>query len=219
MLGPYQNPNIDETGFYLPFYSYPVGPVPPDPLASQFATLVVRPHPGTSAESLTNTLRRQVGKVDANLPLYFVGTPRSHIDASLAASRILATMFTLFGGIAMLLAAVGIYGVVAFAVSQQRQEYGVRMALGADRLRILRHVFVQNGRPLLAGLLVGLALSFTLASLAGDAIANMLFGVSPTDPLAYGSVISLVIVVSAVAMLVPARRATQVDPVVALRAE
>lgn len=119
----------------------------------------------------------------------------------------------------MLLAAVGIYGVVSFAVSQQTQEFGVRMALGADTRRILRQVLVQGGRPLAVGLLLGLALSLALGALAGDAIGNILYGVSATDPVAYGSVIALVVVVSLVAMLVPARRATRVDPMITLRAE
>jgi predicted permease len=219
MLGPFNNPNVDVTGFYVPFYSLPFGAAPPEPVANQFATVIVRPRPGVAPESLVNTLRREVTKVDANLPLYFVGTPKAHIDASLAGSRILATMFTLFGGIAMLLAAVGIYGVVAFAVSQQTQEFGVRMALGADTRRILRQVLVQGGRPLLLGLLLGLALSLALGMVAGEAIGNILFGVSAIDPVAYGSVVALVVVVSLVAMLVPARRATRVDPMITLRAE
>jgi predicted permease len=219
MLGPFNNPNVDETGFYVPFYSLPFGPAPAEPVANQFATVVVRPRPGVPAESLANTLRREVTKVDANLPLYFVGTPKAHIDASLAGSRILATMFTTFGVIAMLLAAVGIYGVVAFAVSQQTQEFGVRMALGADTRRILRQVLVQGGRPLLLGLVLGLGLSLALGAVAGEAIGNILYKVSAVDPLAYGSVIALVLVVSIVAMLVPARRATRVDPIVTLRAE
>ena len=219
MLGPFNNPNVDETGFYVPFYALPFGPAPPEPVANQFATVIVRPRPGATPDSLANTLRREVIKVDANLPLYFVGTPKAHIDASLAGIRIIATMFTLFGGIAMLLAAVGIYGVVAFAVSQQTQEFGVRMALGADTARILRQVLVQGGRPLALGLVVGVTLAFVVAMLGGEAIGTMLYGVSPTDPLAYGSVIALVVVVSLVAMLVPARRATRVDPMITLRAE
>ena len=219
MLGPFNNPNVDETGFYVPFYSLPFGPVPAEPVANQFATVIVRPRQGAAAESLVNTLRREVTKVDANLPLYFVGTPQSHIDASLAGSRILATMFTLFGIVAMLLAAVGIYGVVAFAVSQQTQEFGVRMALGADTRRILRQVLVQGGKPLALGLLVGLGLSLALGAVAGEAIGNILYGVSALDPLAYGSVVALVVLVSLVAMLVPARRATRVDPMITLRAE
>jgi predicted permease len=219
MLGPFNNPNVDETGFYVPFYSQPFGPAPPEPVANQFATVVVKPRPGVPAESLANTLRREVTKVDPNLPLYFVGTPKAHIHASLAGYRIISTMFTVFGGIAMLLAAVGIYGVVAFAVSQQTQEFGVRMALGADTRRILRQVLVDGGRPLAVGLGVGVALSLALGLLGGEAVGSMLFGVSATDPFAYGLVITLVVLVSLAAMLLPACRATRVEPMITLRAE
>ncbi|MBP1635060.1 MAG: permease [Acidobacteria bacterium] len=219
MLGPFNNPNVDETGYYVPFYSQPFGPAPPEPVANQFATVIVKPRPGVPADSLVNALRREVTKVDPNLPLYFVGTPKAHVDASLAGFRVISSMFTLFGGVAMLLAAVGIYGVVAFAVSQQTQEFGVRMALGADTRRILRQVLTDGGRPLAIGLLVGVALSLALGALGGEAVGTMLFGVSPTDPIAYGSVVALVIVVSLAAMLVPARRATRVEPMITLRAE
>jgi len=219
MLGPFNNPNVDETGYYVPFYSQPFGPAPPEPVANQFATVIVKPRPGVPADSLVNALRREVTKVDPNLPLYFVGTPKAHVDASLAGFRVISSMFTLFGGVAMLLAAVGIYGVVAFAVSQQTQEFGVRMALGADTRRILRQVLTDGGRPLAIGLLVGVALSLALGALGGEAVGTMLFGVSPTDPIVYGSVVALVIVVSLAAMLVPARRATRVEPMITLRAE
>jgi predicted permease len=219
MLGPFNNPNVDETGFYVPFYAQPFGPSPAGPVASQFATVVVTPRAGVTAESLANTLRREVTKVDANLPLYFVGTPRAHIDSSLAGFRVISSMFTLFGGIAMLLAAVGIYGVVAFAVSQQTQEFGVRMALGADTGQVLRQVLLDGGRPLAIGLAVGVALSLALGALGGEAVGTMLFGVSATDPVTYGAVVALVIVVSLAAMLVPARRATRVEPMIILRAQ
>ena len=219
MMGPFSNPNVDNSGFYVPFYAQPFGPAPAEPVANQFATVVVKPRPGVPAESLANTLRREVTKVDPNLPLYFLGTPQAHADASLAGYRIISSMFTVFGGVAMLLAAVGIYGVVAFAVSQQTQEFGVRMALGADTRRILRQVLMDGGRPLAAGLALGVALSLALGALGGEAIASMLVGVSATDPLAYGSVIALVVLVSLAAMLVPARRATRVEPVITLRAE
>ncbi len=219
MLGPFNNPNVDESGFYVPFYAQPFGPAPPEPVASQFATVIVRPRPGVPAESLANALRREVTRVDPNLPLYFVGTPAAHMDSSLAAFRIISSMFTLFGGIAMLLAAVGIYGVVAFAVSQQTQEFGVRMALGAGTGRILRQVLADGGRPLLIGLAVGVALSLALGVLGGEAVGTMLFGVSATDPAAYAIVVALVVIVSLAAMLVPARRATRVEPMITLRAE
>ncbi len=219
MLGPFNNPNVDDTGFYVPFYSVPFGPVPEGPTANQFATVIVKPRAGVAAESLVNALRREVAKADPNLPLYFVGTPKANIDANLGGNRIIASMFTVFGVIAVLLAAVGIYGVMSFAVSQRRQEFGVRMALGANGGQILRMVLKQGGRQLGAGLLLGVPLALVLAIVGRDAIANILYGVSAVDPVTYGLVVTLVTAVSLAAMLVPARRATRVDPMIALRAE
>jgi putative ABC transport system permease protein len=219
MMGPFNNPNVDESGFYVPFYAQPSGPVPPDPVANQFATVVVKPRPGLAADSMVNPLRRAVHRVDANLPLYFVGTPRANIDASLAGNRIIASMFTVFGGIAVILAAVGLYGVMSFAVTRRRQEFGVRMALGANTTRILRMVLAQGARQLAVGLGLGLPLAFALALIGREAIANILYGVSALDPVTYATVIVLVSVMAVAATLVPARRATRVDPMIALRAE
>jgi putative ABC transport system permease protein len=219
MSGPFNNPNVDDTGFYVPFYSQPFGPAAAEPFVTQFATVVVRPRGGAAPESVLNALRRVVSRVDPNLPLYFTGTPKSHIDASLGGNRIIAWMFTLFGAIAMVLSAVGIYGVMSFAVTQRRQEFGVRMALGADSRRILRMVLMQGGRQLAVGLLIGIPLSLAVSLAGGDAIASILYGVSPSDPTTYLEVIAVVTAVAIVAMLVPARRATRVDPMIALRAE
>src|SRR5205814_10493453 len=92
------------------------------------------------AAAMATELRRQVAAVDPNLPLYFVGTPRVQIDGFIAQNRIIATMFSIFGVVAMLLASVGMYGVMSFSVNQRRQEFGVRMALGAHYSGILRMV-------------------------------------------------------------------------------
>jgi putative ABC transport system permease protein len=219
MQPPFNIPNVDDTGFYVPFYALPFGPLPPVPVANQFATVIVKPRAGLSAESMVNLLRRGVGGVDPNLPLYFVGTPKKHIGDALAGSRIIATMFSMFGAVAMVLAAVGIYGVMSFAVSQRTQEFGVRMALGADARRILGMVVRQGSRQLAAGLLLGVPLSIALGILGRDAIGSILYGVSAVDPVTYGSVIAMLVAVSAVATLVPARRATRVDPIITLRAE
>jgi predicted permease len=219
MLGPFNTPNVDESGFYVPFYSVPFGPAPAAPLASQFATVLVRPHAGQRAEALVSALRREVNKVDPNLPLYFVGTPKKNLDAAVAANRIIAAMFSIFGVVAVLLAAVGIYGVMSFSVSQRTQEFGVRMALGASTRRIVGMVLTQGSRQVLVGLVLGFGLALALATAGRDAIANTLFNVSAHDPFTYGAVLALVIVVSLVALLVPARRATRVDPMIALRAE
>lgn len=219
MLPPFNIPNVDESGFYVLFYASPTGPVQPEPLANQFATLIVKPHPGQSADSLANVVRRDVSKVDPNLPLYFVDTPQKNQDGFVAASRIVATMFSVFGLVAVVLASVGIYGVMSFAVSQRTQEFGVRMALGADRSRILGLVLRQGSNQVVLGVLIGLALALALTTLGGDAIGNILFGVRARDPLTFSAVLALIALVSFVAMLVPARRATRVDPMIALRAE
>jgi predicted permease len=219
MLGPFNNPGVDDTGFYVPFYSSPTGPVPPKPFVNQFATVIVKPHAGQRADALATTLRRRVNKADANLPLYFIGTPKTQIEGFVAQNRIIAAMFSIFGVVAVVLASVGIYGVMSFSVSQRTQEFGVRMALGANDGRILGMVLKQGIAQIAIGLAVGFGFALALAAAAGNAIQNTLFGVSARDPLTYGSVIALVTIVSLIATLVPARRATRVDPMIALRAE
>jgi predicted permease len=219
MLGPFNNPNVDETGFYVPFYANPAGPITPEPFVNQFATILVKPRGGQRPEALANTLRRAVMQVDPNLPLYFVDTPANNLDAFVAQNRIIATMFSIFGIVAVVLAAVGIYGVMSFSVNQRTQEFGVRMALGADNGRILGMVLRQGTKQILLGLLIGIGLALPVATVGGAAIQNALFGVSPRDPLTYTVVIGFIAIVSLIATFVPARRATRVDPMIALRAE
>jgi ABC-type antimicrobial peptide transport system permease subunit len=108
---------------------------------------------------------------------------------------------------------------MSFSVSQRTQEFGVRMALGADRRRVMGMVLKQGSRQLGLGLVLGFGLTGTIAALGRDAIATVLFGVNALDPATYGFVLGLVVVVGLVATLVPARRATRVDPMIALRAE
>jgi ABC-type antimicrobial peptide transport system permease subunit len=193
--------------------------VQPAPFVTQFATIVVRPHAGQRADALATALRREVAKADPNLPLYFVGTPRSQFEVFVAQVRIIATMFSIFGVVAVVLASVGIYGVMSFAVNQRNQEFGVRMALGADTTRILGMVLRQGALQLAVGLPIGLGLAYGLGIAMGAGIQNTLFGVTARDPLTYGVVFGIVTIVSLVATLVPAQRATRVDPMVALRAD
>jgi ABC-type antimicrobial peptide transport system permease subunit len=219
MLGPFNNPGVDDSGFYVPFYSTAFGPAPPAPFVSQFATVIVKPRGGQRADALANVLRREVSKADSNLPLYFVGTPKQQIEVFVAQNRIIAAMFSIFGAVAVVLASVGIYGVMSFSVNQRRQEFGVRMALGANDGTILGMVLRQGVVQIAAGLMLGLALALAIGTVAGAGIQNTLFGVGARDPLTYASVALLVTTVSLVATLVPARRATRVDPMIALRAE
>ncbi len=219
MLGPFPIPNTDETGFYCPFYSSIFGPIPDEPFVNQFATVVVRPRGGIRADALATVLRREVNKVDGNLPLYFVETPATSQEGFIAQNRIIAGMVAVFGVVAVLLASVGLYGVMSFSVNQRAQEFGVRMALGADAERILRMVLGQGMRQLALGLGLGLGLTFLLAWFGRAQLQNFFFQVSPTDPLSYSVVGLLVAGVSLFAALLPARRATRIDPIVALRAE
>jgi predicted permease len=219
MMPPFNIPNVDDTGFYVPFYSLPTGPAQEELNVSQFATVLVKPRGGIRAATLANALRREVQKVDANLPLYYVDTPRKHIAGFVSQNLIIATMFTIFGVVAMVIAAVGIYGVMSFSVSQRTQELGVRMALGADSPRILRMVLGQGSMQTGVGVAFGILLTLGLVGAAGDGIQTILFGVSPRDPFVYTAVVALIAGVSFVASLVPARRATRVDPMIALRAE
>jgi predicted permease len=219
MLGPFNVPGVDESGFYAPFFSNPFGPSQPGPFVSQFSTIIVKPRPGQRADAMAVPLRQRVAKVDPNLPLYFVGTPKAQQESFVAQNRIIATMFSIFGAVAIVLASVGMYGVMSFSVNQRRQEFGVRMALGAHYSRILRMVLRQGIAQLALGLVLGIGLALTLASVAGSGIQTILFGVSARDPLTYAVVIAVISVVSLVATLVPARRATRVDPMIALRAE
>jgi len=219
MMPPFNIPNVDDSGFYVPFYSPASGPTKPEPFVSQFATVIVKPRGGLRAEALANPLRREVAKVDPDLPLYFVDTPKRQIDGFVSQSRIVAIMFTIFGVVATVIAGVGIYGVMSFSVNQRTQELGVRMALGADNRRILRMVLGQGSVLTGIGVTLGLLITLALVGAAGDGIQSVLFGVSPRDPFIYAAVVALVAVVSLAASFVPARRATRVDPMIALRAE
>jgi predicted permease len=222
MQGPFNNPNVDETGYYVPYFSAASGPASPQPFLQQFATVIVRPRGGASqVHALANTLQRDVNKVDPNLPLYFVGSARENQDTFIAQNRIIAAMFAVFGGVAVILASVGLYGVTSFSVNQRTQEFGIRMALGADATTILRMVLRQGALQYLIGATLGIGLTLATALVLRQAIAQsaLLFDVSPSDPPTYLAVAVLLAIVAFIATLVPARRATRVDPMIALRAE
>ncbi len=211
MQGPF-NQQTDDSGFYTPLLGTDQAP--------QFATLVVRPHQGQSAATLAPTLTQAVAQLDHDLPVYFGGTPAQLHDEILGGNRLIANLFTIFGAVAVVLAAVGLYGVMSFSVSQRTQEIGIRMALGADARRILRMVMAQGAWQVAIGLLLGVGgAALLLGAIGAAALQNFLFGVNAHDPLIYSSVAGLLLAVAAVACLVPALRATRVNPMVALRAQ
>jgi putative ABC transport system permease protein len=211
MQGPF-NQQTDNAGFYVPILSTPPAP--------QFATLVVRPHRGQRAETLAAPLAQAVAQLDANLPTYFGGTPARLHDEILGFNRINATLFSIFGVVAVVLSAVGLYGVMSFSVNQRTQEFGIRMALGADARRILRLVMTQGAWQLIIGLVLGTgAAALLLGVVAAAALQNILFKVNALDPSIYFAVAGLLTAVAAASCFVPARRATRVNPMIALRAE
>lgn len=218
MQPPFNNQN-DNAGFYVSLFATAFGPAAPTPNAAQFMTVVAKPRGGQRGEAAAQAVRNVIKKIDANLPPYFVETPQTAFDAFLSQNRVVATMFGIFGAVAVTLAAVGLYGVMSFAVNQRTQEFGIRMALGADANRVMRMVLTQGAWQIGIGLVIGLGLTLTIGIVGAAGIQNFLFDTSPTDPLTYAAVALLITVVSAVAVWVPARRATRVDPMVALRAE
>jgi putative ABC transport system permease protein len=168
-----------------------------------------------SPVSLAPVVRRVLSEMDPEVPLYQVRTLDQVVSASVADVRLRVTLLSLFAVLAGLLASVGVYGVVAFIVSQRTHEVGVRMALGAGPGEVLRLVVSQGLRPVMAGIVLGLVGAFA----SSRHIASMLFGIAVDDVTTY-VMASLVLTAAALAAtLVPARRAVRVDPAVALRAE
>jgi predicted permease len=166
-------------------------------------------------QAVIGTVRTQIQSLDTNLALTNVQTIEEVIGQGLWAPRMGAGLLTLFGGLALILAAVGVYGVLSYSVNQQTREIGIRVALGAKSSEVLRQIIGQGLR--LAA--TGLALGFVAALALTRVLSSLLFGISAHDPLTFGAV-SLVLAAAAVlACYIPARRATKVDPIVALRYE
>ncbi len=218
MQGPFNN-QADGAGFYVPYFASAFGPAAEAPVAQQFGTLLVKPRGNQRPEALAATVQGLVNRVDPNLPLYFVETPATSLEAFTAQNRIVAGMFSIFGVVAVSLAAVGLYGVMSFSVNQRTQEFGVRLALGANAGSLQRMVLRQAGGQLLIGLALGVAIALAIATAGGEGLRNTLIGVSPRDPGPYLAVAALLTLVAAFATYFPARRATRVDPMIALRAE
>ena len=218
MLRPFDTKN-DNAGYYVPLTSFVYGDGKPVINGLQFATVIVKLRGDARPDGFAAGLRAAVNRVDPNLPLYFVSTPKTNFDAGLAPNRIIAGMFVIFGVIAVILSSVGLYGVMSFSVNQRTQEFGIRMALGASNRSILGMVMRQVLWQLGIGLAAGLGLALVISLVGGDGLVQALPQISPHDPLTYVVVAILLAVVSILAALVPARRATRVDPMIALRAE
>jgi putative ABC transport system permease protein len=164
---------------------------------------------------LESSIRNAVRELDATLPVYNLWSMDEVVSKSVVQPRFLALLLATFSGIALFLAAIGIYGVMAYSVAQRTQEIGVRMALGARPHHVLRLVLRQSLFMLVTGTVIGLAGAFAVTRL----MRTLLFEITATDPVTYISVIGLLVVVALLASYIPARRAAKVDPLVALRYE
>jgi predicted permease len=163
-------------------------------------------------------VRQAVREVDGDLPLKGIKTQAEQADETLAMERLFAKLFSLFGLLALVLAAVGLYGMLAWAVTQRRHEIGIRVALGATRGSVMKMILRQGMTLTLLGVALGLAGAFVLATNLQN-LSHMLYGVEPTDLMTFGVIALFLMLVALVACYIPARRATKVDPLVALRYE
>jgi putative ABC transport system permease protein len=203
-----QSRSLDATSgvqVYFPFYQ--------DPGAYNMS-LVVR----TSAAdplALSTTVRAAIRSVDPNQPVYDIFTLRQIVGDSLAQRRFSMLLMAMFAAVALALAAVGIYGVMSYAVTQRTHEIGIRVALGAQTRDVVKLVVGQGMKLTLIGVAMGLAAAFALTRL----LETLLFGISATDWVTFVEIAALLIGVALLACYLPARRATKVDPMIALRYE
>jgi len=189
------------------FVSYPYDP-------ARNTGLTVRVAGGAPA-SLTSAIRQEIKKADPTLPLFNIQSGEEARLNTFWQFRLFGWMFSIFGAVALVLASIGVYGVLSYAVSQRTQEIGVRMALGASRQNVFALIVSQGAK--LAG--IGIVCGIAGAALVTRVVASLLYNVSATDPLSFAATAGFLALVALLASYIPARRATSVDPMIALRAE
>jgi len=199
-----------EAQFDFPFMQLPEKLMP---LVADAVAVVLRTQGHPTA--VMGAVRRAVERIDSREVIYNVQTMDEVVSNSFAARRLSMILLGIFASLALVLACVGIYGVISYLVGQRTHEIGVRMALGAGRSDVLRLVVAHGTKMALIGVAIGIATSLGLTRL----MANQLFGVSPHDPLIFAGVALLLTIVAVAACYIPARRAMRVDPIIALRHE
>jgi len=172
-------------------------------------------HTSLPPSSVTAEVRRALGQIDSTLPLYSVRSMDQVVGEQAEGQQFLSLLVGSFAALAALLAAIGIYGVLSYAVRQRTREIGIRMSLGASRGRVLGEVLREGMRLAVLGLAVGIAGAFA----AGRVLASLLSEVKPGDPLIFVATAGLLAAVALIACYVPARRAAKLDPMTALRYE
>ena len=180
-----------------------------------FSAMMLVVRTAGDASALTSALRTAVAAVDSQQPISHIRTMRSYLDQDVSGKRMAAILLGLFAALGLMLAGIGIYGVIAYTVSMRTHEIGIRMALGASRADVLRMVLAAGARMALIGVAVGVVLGVALMRL----ISSLLYGVKPGDPLIYALAAIVLAGVALVACYVPARRAMKIAPAIALRYE
>lgn len=196
----------DRTEYYIPDTQLNFGSM------SVCLRTSVEPH------SIVSAVRNVVGSMDHDLPIYDIKTMDEYLSATLTTPRFQSTLMQAFGGLALLLTAVGLYGVISYSVAQRTREIGVRMTLGASRMDVVRMVLKSGIKLSLVGIVAGVVLAL-IATRFVTSFSSVLFGVKPTDAVTFAAVVGLVSVVSILACYIPAYRASKVDPIIALRYE
>jgi putative ABC transport system permease protein len=175
--------------------------------------LVVRS--GVDPAAMTSAIRGVVASIDKDQPIFDISTMNQVVSNSVSTRRITLVLLGLFSGLALVLASIGIYGVISYSVAQRTHEIGIRMALGAHREDVLRMVLGQGARIALTGIAIGIVAAIGLTRL----MSTLLFSVNAFDPITFAGVAILLTIVALAACYIPARRAMRVDPMVALRYE
>jgi ABC-type antimicrobial peptide transport system permease subunit len=183
------------------------------PSQTSGATIVVRASGDTLALSLP--VQKQVAALDPALPVYEVFTMQQILGNSTASQSFSATLVLAFAGLSLLLAAIGLYGVLSYLVTQRVTEIGIRIALGAQKTEVLRLILLDGLRPVVIGSLIGLA----GGAIAGALMRSILYGTSPLDPLVFSTMIGSLLLTAIAACALPALRAARIEPMQALRAE
>jgi ABC-type antimicrobial peptide transport system permease subunit len=169
----------------------------------------------TPSASAYNLVRHEIGQLDSSLPIYNMKTLERQLDETLLSDRLIALLSAGFGLLATVLASVGLYGVMAFVVARRKKELGIRLALGAQPGRVIWMVM----REVMVLLAIGLAIGIPAALALGRYVSTQLYGIEPNDPWIAGSTVVLLALVSGAAGLIPAHRASRIDPILALRYE
>jgi len=207
--------NLDSQGNRTPQFYLNFNQIPPERLPGFTRRINVLTRTDVEPASLTSAVRGEIAALNKTQPVFNVRTMEQIVSQSVASRRFSMLLLSVFAIVALLLASIGIYGMMSYAVAQRTREIGLRMTLGAQRSNVLRLVIGQGMKLVVVGVVLGVVTAIALTR----TMKSLLFGVSATDPETFIGIALLLTIVALLACWIPARRATKVDPIVALRYE